>query len=475
MPVPVLRRQPSSSQGSMAPIGATLLLLFSSLLQASAYKLPPTQHSGQDDTVGEIRAAGGIPAAEGSPRGQWVWDTAGAGMPLSAGADFPVFIREKRDAEVKSSNRSAEETTTTDTFSMTPSKHPMDETESSLAPDQRDESMPQENFYDDDTTTAQPLSADSSDNDATEAASVQAASHLDTLTKAAPTQSSSNVSSEAASVKAGSHLDTLTMDETESSLAPDQQDESMPQENFYDDDTTTAQPWSTDSSDNDATEAASVQAGSHLDTLTKAAPTQSSSNVSSEAAAAGIEELLVNSTESREHGSSIRPVGVKGLEESSPTLPPKPLTKSSDGVLPVKELASWRSGLLTVGKTHAPRMGPPAGGSVTTEVPLQQLPFHTNILVGKCLLAIFILALVAATFIVCTAILATLLWRQKRVCQVRQHSHTEMVCISALLPDGEPVANGEKPSKVKRMKMPRDNSSETEGDNLTLSSFLPDH
>ncbi|KAM7145007.1 P-selectin glycoprotein ligand 1 isoform 2-T5 [Macrochelys suwanniensis] len=424
----------------MAPIRATLLLLFSSLLQASAYKLPPTQHSGQDDTVGEIRAAGGIPAAEGSPRGQWVWDTAGAGS-----ADFPVFIREKRDAEVKSSNRSAEETTTTDTFSMTPSKHPMEETESSLAPDQRDESVSQENFYDD-STTAQPLSADSSDNDATEAASV----------------------------KAGSHLDTFTMEETESSLAPDQRDESVSQENFYDD-STTAQPLSADSSDNDATEAASVQVGSHLDTLTKAAPTQSSSNVSSEAAAAGIEEILANSTESREHGSSIRPVGVKGLEESSPTLPPEPLTKSSDGVLPVKELASWRPGLLTVGKTHDPRTGPLAGGSVTAEVPLQQLPFHTNILVGKCLLAIFILALVAATFIVCTAILATLLWRQKRVCQVRQHSHTEMVCISALLPDGEPVANGEKPSKVKRMKMPRDNSSETEGDNLTLSSFLPDH
>ncbi|CAM5101443.1 unnamed protein product [Natator depressus] len=384
MPAPVLRWQPSSSQGQMAPIRATLLLLlFASLLQASAHKLPAIQLSGRDGTVRESLAAGGLPAAGRSQRGQWVWDTARAGS-----ADFPVFIREKREAEVKSSNRSAEETTTTghhNTFSMTPSEHPVEETEVSLAPEELDESTSQENFYDDATTTAEPLSADSSDV---------------------------------------------------------------------------------------STEAAGVTVGNHLDTLAKVVSIQGSRTVSSEAAATGIEEILTSSTESREHGSSIRPVGMKGLGESSPTSPPESLTQSSEGVLLVKELATSFS---KVGKTHSPPTRPPAGGSATANVPLQKLPIHTNILVGKCLLAIFILALVAAIFIVCTTVLATLLWRQKRVCQVRQHNHTEMVCISALLPDSEPVANGEKPSKVKRMKMPTDNSSETEGDNLTLSSFLPDH
>ncbi|CAM4566049.1 P-selectin glycoprotein ligand 1 [Lepidochelys kempii] len=386
MPAPVLRWQPSSSQGQMAPIRATLLLLFASLLQVSAHKLPAIQLSGRDGTVRESPAAGGLPAAGGSQRGQWVWDTAGAGS-----TDFPVFIREKREAEVKSSNSSAEETTTTghhNTFSMTPSEHPVEETEVSLAPEELDESTSQENFYDDDaTTTAEPLSADSSDV---------------------------------------------------------------------------------------STEAAGVTVGNHLDTLAKVVPIQGSRTVSSEAAATGIEDILTSSTESWEHGSSIRPVGMKGLGESSPTSPPESLTQSSEGDLPVKELATWRHGLSKVGKTHSPPTRPPAGGSVTANVPLQKLPIHTNILVGKCLLAIFILALVAAIFIVCTTVLATLLWRQKRVCQVRQ-LNTEMVCISALLPDNEPVANGEKPSKVKRMKMPTDNSSETEGDNLTLSSFLPDH
>ncbi|EMP37150.1 P-selectin glycoprotein ligand 1 [Chelonia mydas] len=367
----------------MAPIRATLLLLFASLLQASAHKLPAIQLSGRDGTVPESPAAGGLPAAGGSQRGQWVWDTARA-----ASADFPVFIREKREAEVKSSNRSAEETTTTghhNTFSMTPSEHPVEETEVSLAPEELDESTSQENFYDDATTTAEPLSADSSDV---------------------------------------------------------------------------------------STEAAGVTVGNRLDTLAKVVSIQGSRTVSSEAAATGIEEILTSSTESWEHGSSIRPVGMKGLGESSPTSPPESLTQSSEGVLLAKELATWFS---KVGKTHSPPTRPPAGGSATANVPLQKLPVHTNILVGKCLLAIFILALVAAVFIVCTTILATLLWRQKRVCQLRQHTHTEMVCISALLPDSEPVANGEKPSKVKRMKMPTDNSSETEGDNLTLSSFLPDH
>ncbi|KAM9118803.1 P-selectin glycoprotein ligand 1 [Pangshura tecta] len=388
MPAPILCWQPSSSQDQMAPIWATLLLLFSSLLQASAYKLPAIQLSGQDDTVRESTAAGGFPAAEGSQRGQWVWDTARSGS-----TDFPVFNREKREAEVKSSNHSAEETTTTtshhNTFSMTPLEHPTEEPEYSTDPELLEESTSQENQYDTPTATAEPLSHDSTDNI--------------------------------------------------------------------------------------STEVAKVIAGSHLDTPAKAAPTQGCSNVSSEAAVTGTDEILVSSTESMEHVSSVGLMGVKGLGESSPTSPPESQTESSDGVLLVKELASWRPGLSVVGKTHSSHARPAAGGSVTAEVPLQQLPIQTNILVGKCLLAVFILALVAATFIVCTAVLATLLWHQKRVCRVRRHNATEMVCISALLPDSEPVANGEKPSKVKRMKMLTDNSSENEGDNLTVSSFLPDH
>ncbi|XP_034647462.1 LOW QUALITY PROTEIN: P-selectin glycoprotein ligand 1 [Trachemys scripta elegans] len=378
MPAPILHCQPSLSQGQMAPIRASLLLLFSSLLQASAYKLPAIQLSGQDD-----RVRGGLPAAEGSQRGQWVWDTAGAGS-----ADFPMSIREKREAEVKSSNHSAEETTNTTSHHNTFSTTPVDEAESSPAPELEDDSTSQENQYDDTTASAEPLSANSSD----------------------------NVS----------------------------------------------------------TEVAKVTAGSHLDTSAKAAPTQGSSNVSSEAAVARIEEILVSSTESMEHVSSVRSMGVKGLGESSATSPPESRTESSDGVLLVKELASWRPGLSKVGKTHSSHEAH-SGWLCRSASPLAGAARSHKYPGGEVFAGHLILALVAATFIICTAVLATLLWRQKRVCRVRRHNNTEMVCISALLPDSEPVANGEKPSKVKRMKMPTDNSSETEGDNLTVSSFLPDH
>ncbi|XP_029768511.1 LOW QUALITY PROTEIN: P-selectin glycoprotein ligand 1 [Terrapene carolina triunguis] len=371
----------------MVPIWASLLLLFLSLLQASAYKLPAIQLSGQDDTVRESSAAGGLPAAEGSQRGQWVWDTAGAGS-----VDFPMSIREKREAEVKSSNHSAEETTTTtshhNAFSMTSSEYPTEEAESSPALELLDESTSQENKYDDSTATAEPLSANSSD----------------------------NVS----------------------------------------------------------TEVAKVTAGNHLDTSAKAAPTQGSSHVSSEAAVPRIEEILVSSTESMEHGSSVRPMGAKGLGESSATSPPESRTESPDGVLLVKELASWRPGLSKVGKTHSSHEAH-SGWLCRSESPLAGAAHSHKYPGGEVFAGHLILALVAAIFIICTAVLATLLWRQKRVCRVRRHNNTEMVCISALLPDSEPVANGEKPSKVKRMKMPTDNSSETEGDNLTVSSFLPDH
>ncbi|XP_025970322.2 P-selectin glycoprotein ligand 1 [Dromaius novaehollandiae] len=97
-----------------------------------------------------------------------------------------------------------------------------------------------------------------------------------------------------------------------------------------------------------------------------------------------------------------------------------------------------------------------------------------GVLMGKCLLAIFLLALVAAAFIVCTAVLGALLWRRQRA-GGRRPSRTELVCISSLLPDGEPAANGARPGPAKRPKLLPEPGSEAEGDDLTLSSFLPDH
>nr|XP_030141359.3 P-selectin glycoprotein ligand 1 [Taeniopygia guttata] len=106
---------------------------------------------------------------------------------------------------------------------------------------------------------------------------------------------------------------------------------------------------------------------------------------------------------------------------------------------------------------------------VTTAV-----PWEPSGVMSKCLLAILLLGLVAATFLVCTGVLGTLLWRRARTGQ-RRFGPTEMVCISSLLPDAEAAA-GPRPVPARRHKLLLpDGSSEPDGDNLTLSSFLPEH
>lgn len=122
--------------------------------------------------------------------------------------------------------------------------------------------------------------------------------------------------------------------------------------------------------------------------------------------------------------------------------------------------------------TAAPSDSKP-GGKAVEEPPA--IPWDDNALMNKCLLAILLLALVAASFMVCTAVLAALLCRRARTAR-HQLSPTEMVCISSLLPDGEaPATNGPRLGPHRHRKLLADGSSEADGDNLTLSSFLPEH
>ncbi|XP_035196900.1 P-selectin glycoprotein ligand 1 [Oxyura jamaicensis] len=112
-------------------------------------------------------------------------------------------------------------------------------------------------------------------------------------------------------------------------------------------------------------------------------------------------------------------------------------------------------------------------GNVVEEAPA--IPWDDSVLMNKCLLAILLLALVAAAFMVCTGVLAALLCRRARTAR-HQLTPTEMVCISSLLPDGEPAAaNGPRLGPHRHRKLLADGGSEADGDNLTLSSFLPDH
>ncbi|XP_072207366.1 LOW QUALITY PROTEIN: P-selectin glycoprotein ligand 1 [Excalfactoria chinensis] len=110
----------------------------------------------------------------------------------------------------------------------------------------------------------------------------------------------------------------------------------------------------------------------------------------------------------------------------------------------------------------------------TAPLPSDDL-WDNSSLMNKCLLAILLLALVAGFFMVCTAVLGTLLWRRVRTAR-RQLGPTEMICISSLLPDSERAAtNGPRRGAHVRHKLLVDAGSEADGDNLTLSSFLPEH
>ncbi|XP_063171398.1 P-selectin glycoprotein ligand 1 [Candoia aspera] len=121
-------------------------------------------------------------------------------------------------------------------------------------------------------------------------------------------------------------------------------------------------------------------------------------------------------------------------------------------------------------------LGMTTSGSSATTQGKSPLANNTNPLIGKCLLAILLLALVAAIFIVSSGVLATTLWRQKKAYRLGQANHTEMVCISSLLSaEKEEEEERRRQPKVKRVKLLGETGSETEVDNLTLNSFLPEH
>ncbi|KAJ8286064.1 hypothetical protein GJAV_G00034160 [Gymnothorax javanicus] len=93
-------------------------------------------------------------------------------------------------------------------------------------------------------------------------------------------------------------------------------------------------------------------------------------------------------------------------------------------------------------------------------------------LVSQCLIAIATLAGVATIFIVSTTVLCTKLSSHKYRYRMSQAYGTEMVCISSLLPDGNSTHGRPRIPKSNGALIP--NVDDSDGDDLTLHSFLPE-
>ncbi|KAI4816747.1 hypothetical protein KUCAC02_009060 [Chaenocephalus aceratus] len=103
-------------------------------------------------------------------------------------------------------------------------------------------------------------------------------------------------------------------------------------------------------------------------------------------------------------------------------------------------------------------------------------PCSTRGLVKHCLIAISSLAALATFFMVTTIILCTRLSSRKYKVKKPQPA-TEMICISSLLPERDYTYSRQRNAVTNGVLVMHgaEDSDEDEGDNLTLSSFLPDN
>ncbi|XP_025054421.1 P-selectin glycoprotein ligand 1 [Alligator sinensis] len=439
--------------GYVALMGVSVLLGFSSLLRAGNYQLADHLSDDREDqfpATGKLQAEGGsLPASQG----QWVWKAAG-----ERGGHLPLLLRRKREASAKPSSPTAKATASTVPPKIAaPTTVESSSTEADItAP----ELLTCLDSPDCDNATKAP-SVTGPQNVSVGSTSVVPTSPVITSTAAPALQTSPHGPEEAeitlsagteseANGSATTLVERKGQKQTPSTLPPGPQTSTST--------TSTEAPMD----EADATEPPDLtteQPGSALP--------------AGKAGGHEAETTLSASTESEANGSAAV-LADKKSKETSTSPPDSPADVSTEA--PVDDADTTEPpDLTTEGKPSSFHPTFRAGGFGTTQTALEKSHNPTEDLMGKCLLGILILALVAAAFIICTAVLATMLLRQKRAYWRLRRSNTEMVCISSLLPDSEQGANGGRPIPARRMKRLQDNCSETEGDNLTLSSFLPDH
>ncbi|XP_041079654.1 P-selectin glycoprotein ligand 1-like [Polyodon spathula] len=145
-------------------------------------------------------------------------------------------------------------------------------------------------------------------------------------------------------------------------------------------------------------------------------------------------------------------------------------TNSSSVVLILKKDTTTRTSL-------TPVAGEGSSTRTTTQAsPVREFPCSTALprkggLVSHCLIAIAVLAAVATIFIICTIVLCTKLSSTKRKYKMSECQGTEMMCISALLPDAETFPRNKAKNSKSNARLIT-NVEDSEGDDLTLNSFL---
>ncbi|XP_078083441.1 P-selectin glycoprotein ligand 1 [Mustelus asterias] len=99
-------------------------------------------------------------------------------------------------------------------------------------------------------------------------------------------------------------------------------------------------------------------------------------------------------------------------------------------------------------------------------------------LVAQCLIAIAILAGVCTIFVICTVVLCTKLSSQRRNYRVNSANGTELICISALLPEEErQLRRKMRPKRLREhlKETAAGYNSDSDDDDLTLHSFVTEH
>ncbi|KAM4635225.1 P-selectin glycoprotein ligand 1 [Polymixia lowei] len=180
------------------------------------------------------------------------------------------------------------------------------------------------------------------------------------------------------------------------------------------------------------------------------------------------------STSTTRHSSTIESSSTTVAVSSTSGISTAISTKSSAGVLiprVPKRLPILTTKSSPAHLTSPPKQSPPVPG-------IQPCFTNRNGVVNRCLIAIASLAGLTTIFMVSTIILCAKLSSRRHRYRIREAQQgTEMVCISALLPERNCVyGRNLKPKSNEVLLLSTEGDSDDDGgDNLTLNSFLPEN